>query len=174
MFDIKPVFKYTNGQWTQLEAFERQNGIWVRISRPSGQYPVKGDLLALDLDGNGKKQYRVLKINGSVATLLYMSDDISFTTSQQTGTFDGGTTGQVYANSNMDTYLNTTWYNTLTSIAKAAIVATTIEQKLFDEGSSYSSSATYTGSSYYGTEYYKQLDKKAIGSRIYRKWYNKF
>ena len=67
MFDIKPVFKYTNGQWTQLEAFERQNGIWVRISRPSGQYPVKGDLLALDLDGNGKKQYRVLKINGSVA-----------------------------------------------------------------------------------------------------------
>lgn len=165
MFDIKPVFKYTNGQWTQLEAFERQNGIWVRISRPSGQYPVKGDLLALDLDGNRKKQYRVLKINGSVATLLYMSDDISFTTSQQTGTFDGGTKGQVYANSDMDTYLNTTWYNTLTNIAKAAIVATTIEQKLFDEGSSYSSSATYTGSAYGGTEYYKQLDKKAIGSR---------
>lgn len=172
MFDLKPTFKYTNGQWVQIEAFEmvkdssyNQNYFWERISRPSGQYPVKGDLLLLDLDGNGNKQYRVLKINGSVATLLYMSDDISFTTSQQTGTFDGGKTGQVYANSDMDTYLNTTWYNTLTTQAKAAIVATTIEQKLFDEDSSYSSSATYTGSSINGTEYYKQLDKKAIGSR---------
>lgn len=86
---------------------------------------VKGDLLNIDLDGNGNKQYRVLSINDNITKLLGMND---ISTSQKynaiskTGTFTNGTIGQLYAGSDLDTYLNTTWYNTLTDIAKAAIV----------------------------------------------------
>ena len=94
------------------------------------QYPpaplvAKGDLIKLDLDGNGDKQYRVLGINGNVAKLLGMSDistSQKYNATSKTGTFTNGSTGQLYAGSDLDTYLNTTWYNTLTSAVKAAIV----------------------------------------------------
>ena len=33
---------------------------------------TKGDLIALDLDGNGNKQYRVIKCNGNVAQVMAM------------------------------------------------------------------------------------------------------
>lgn len=101
--------------------------------------PTKGDLINMDLDGNGNKTYRVLAISGNVAKLLGMND---ISTSQQynatskTGTFTNGTTGQLYAGSDLDTYLNTTWYNTLTSTVKAAIVPESRTQymyKYYDE-----------------------------------------
>lgn len=86
---------------------------------------AKGDLIKLDLDGNGDKQYRILGINGNVAKLLGMSDistSQEYNATSKTGTFTNGTTGQLYVGSDLDTYLNTTWYNTLTSTVKAAIV----------------------------------------------------
>ena len=86
---------------------------------------AKGDLIKLDLDGNGDKQYRVLGINGNVAKLLGMSDistSQKYNATSKTDTFTNGTTGQSYVGSDLDTYLNTTWYNTLTSTVKAAIV----------------------------------------------------
>lgn len=61
--------------------------------------------------------------------------DIS--TSQQynarskTSTFTNGTTGQSYVGSDLDTYLNTTWYNTLTSTVKAAIVPESRTQYMY-------------------------------------------
>ena len=95
---------------------------------------VKGDLINMDLDGNGNKQYRVLSINGNVAKLLGM-DDIStsqaYNATSKTGTFIGGTTGQLYAGSDLDTYLNTTWYNTLSTTAKAAIVPESRTQYMY-------------------------------------------
>ena len=104
------------------------------ILRGDAVQPVKGDLLNMDLDGNGDKQYRVLKINGSKAMVLGMSDistSQAYNTTSKTGTFNNGTTGQLYAGSDLDTYLNTTWYNTLTAAAKAAIVPESRTQYIY-------------------------------------------
>lgn len=96
--------------------------------------PNKGDLINIDLDGNGDKTYRVLAISGNVAKLLGMSDistSQKYNAPSKTGTFTNGATGQLYAESDLDTYLNTTWYNTLTSTAKAAIVPESRTQYMY-------------------------------------------
>ena len=83
----------------------------------------KGSIVNLDLDGNGDKQYRVLKCNGNVAQIVAMYDTLtSVYNNTSTTTAMGSLTVQKYEGSTLDTYLNTTWYNTLTSTAKAAIV----------------------------------------------------
>ena len=95
---------------------------------------TKGDLINIDLDGNGNKTYRVLTISGNVAKLLGMSDistSQKYNATSKTGTFTNGTTGQLYAGSDLDTYLNTTWYNTLSSAAKAAIVPESRTQYMY-------------------------------------------
>ena len=95
---------------------------------------TKGDLINIDLDGNGDKTYRVLAINGNVAKLLGMSDistSQKYNATSKTGTFTNGTTGQLYAGSDLDIYLNTTWYNTLTSTVKAAIVPESRTQYMY-------------------------------------------
>ena len=85
--------------------------------------PVKGDLINLDLDGQGAKQYRVLSMNGNVAKVMAMYDTLtSVYNSTSTTTTMGSLTVQKYEGSTLDTYLNTTWYKTLTSATKAAIV----------------------------------------------------
>lgn len=92
----------------------------------------KGSIVNLDLDGNGSKQYRVLKCKGNVAQVMAMYDTLSsaYNSTSTTTTF-GSTTAQKYESSTLDTYLNTTWYNTLTSAAKAAIVPENIVQHCY-------------------------------------------
>ena len=51
--------------------------------------------------------------------------------STSTTTTFGSTTAQKYADSTLDTYLNTTWYNTLTSTTKAAIVPENVVQHCY-------------------------------------------
>ncbi len=110
---------------------------------------AKGTIINMNLDGNGDKTYRVLAMNGNVAKLLGMSDIATsqkFNTTSKTGTFTNGATGQLYAGSDLDTYLNTTWYNTLTSAAKAAIVPESRTQYMYqyyDEPNT-SNTPTYT------------------------------
>lgn len=101
--------------------------------KKAASYPVKGDLIELDLDGQGAKDYRVLKISGSVAQVMAMYDDLSsvYNSSTSTTTTFGSTTAQKYENSTLDTYLNATWYNTLTSAAKAAIVSENVVQHCY-------------------------------------------
>ena len=91
--------------------------------------PVKGDLINLDLDGQGVKQYRVLSMNGKVAKVMAMYDTLTnvYNSTSTTTTF-GSATAQKYANSKLDTYLNTTWYNTLKDNVKAAIVPENVVQ----------------------------------------------
>ena len=85
--------------------------------------PVKGDLINLDLDGNGAKQYRVLSMNGNVCKVMAMYDTLtSAYNNTSISTTMGSLTVQKYEGSTLDMYLNTTWYNTLTSATKAAIV----------------------------------------------------
>ena len=93
---------------------------------------VKGDLINMDLDGN--KTYRVLAMNGNVAKVLGMSDTSTsqkYNATSKTGAFTNGRTGQLYSGSDLDTYLNTTWYNTLTPTAKAAIVPESRTQYMY-------------------------------------------
>lgn len=110
---------------------------------------TKGDVINIDLDGNGNKQYRVLAINGTVAKLLGMSDistSQAYNATSKTGTFTNGSTGQLYAGSDIDVYLNTTWYSALTSTAKAAIVPefrTQYMYKYYDEPNT-ANTPTYT------------------------------
>lgn len=83
----------------------------------------KGDILSMDLDGNGAKQYRVLSMDGDVAKVVAMYDTLTGTwdTSYPTTTM-GTLTVAKYEGSTIDTYLNTTWYGTLKDSVKAAIV----------------------------------------------------
>lgn len=116
-----------------------KDGKYFTLNGKLLQYPpaplvAKGDLIKLDLDGNGDKQYRVLGINGNVAKLLGMSDISTsqvYNATNKTGTFANGSMGQLYAGSDLDTYLNTTWYNTLTSTIKAAIVPESRTQYMY-------------------------------------------
>ena len=90
--------------------------------------PVKGDIVKMNLDGT-KRQYRVLSVNGNVCKVLGMWDDfiIDYNSTSTTTTF-GSITAQKYEGSTLDTYLNTTWYNTLSSEAKNAIVPENVTQ----------------------------------------------
>lgn len=98
--------------------------------------PVKGDLITMNLDGT-ERQYRVLSVNGNVCKVLGMWDDFrSVYNEKSTTTTFGSTTAQKYKGSTLDTYLNTTWYNTLSSEAKNAIVPENVVQycyKYYDE-----------------------------------------
>ena len=84
--------------------------------------PVKGDLITMNLDGTSRL-YRVLSVNGNVCKVLGMWDDFTskYNETSKTTTF-GSITAQKYEGSTLDMYLNTTWYNTLSSEAKNAIV----------------------------------------------------
>lgn len=88
----------------------------------------KGSLVKMNLDGT-ERQYRVLSVNGNVCKVLGMWDDFesAYNSTSTTTTF-GSTTAQKYEGSTLDTYLNTTWYNTLSSEAKNAIVSENVVQ----------------------------------------------
>ena len=90
--------------------------------------PAKGSIVKMNLDGT-ERQYRVLSVNGNVCKVLGMWDDFTskYNETSTTTTF-GSITAQKYEGSALDTYLNTTWYNTLSSEAKNAIVPENVVQ----------------------------------------------
>lgn len=82
----------------------------------------------MNLDGTSR-QYRVLSVNGNVCKVMGMFDDLtSVYNSTRTTTNFNGTTAQKYESSTLDTYLNTTWYNTLSDIVKTAIIPENVIQ----------------------------------------------
>ena len=97
---------------------------------------VKGDLINMNLDGTSRL-YRVLSVNGNVCKVLGMWDNLRSKYNQTSITTNfNGITAQKYEGSALDTYLNTTWYNTLSSEAKNAIVPENVTQycyKYYDE-----------------------------------------
>ena len=97
---------------------------WESVRDKTFYPPAKGSIISMDLDGNGAKQYRVLSMNGDVAKVMAMYDDLTsvWRNDYNTTTTMGTLTVAKYEGSDIDTYLNTTWYNTLTSATKAAIV----------------------------------------------------
>ena len=90
--------------------------------------PVKGDLITMNLDGTSRL-YRVLSVNGNVCKVFGMWDNFTSKYNETSTTTNfNGITAQKYEGSALDTYLNTTWYNTLSSEAKNAIVPENVVQ----------------------------------------------
>ena len=104
------------------------SGNQMALYIPPFEPPAKGSIVKMNLDGT-ERQYRVLSVNGNVCKVSGMWDDFtSVYNSTSTTTTFGSTTAQKYEGSTLDTYLNTTWYNTLSSEAKNAIVPENVVQ----------------------------------------------
>lgn len=123
-----------NGNLVRIKQNSKNNIIKINNSlvraKVASDPPIvpKGTLIYMNLDGTSR-QYRVLSVNGNVCKVMGMWDDFTrkYNETSTTTTF-GSTTAQKYEDSTLDTYLNTTWYNTLTSAAKAAIVPENVVQ----------------------------------------------
>lgn len=106
--------------------------------------PIKGQLITMDI-GNGSKQYRVMKMTGKTTALCVAMYEAN--TSRQ---FHASS--NVYSGSALDTYLNTTFYNTLSTTAKEAIVATNINQYKYTYNSSVYNATTHASYANYSTK----------------------
>ena len=116
--------------------------------------PVKGDLVTMNLDGTDR-QYRVLKIvDGTTVEVLGMWNLSNFLA------LDNGNTG-TYGGKTLDTYLNATWYSTLSATAKVAIVPKNINQYQYSNSSSIFNESTH--SSY--ANYFTKALKANVGER---------
>lgn len=141
-----------NGSLVRIKQDSKNNILKINNSlvraKITSDLPIvpKGTLIYMNLDGTSR-QYRVLSVNGNVCKVMGMWDDfISKYNSTSTTTIFGNTTAQKYEGSTLDTYLNTTWYNTLSSEAKNAIVPENVVQycyKYYDEPNT-SNTPTYT------------------------------
>lgn len=146
-------------------AIETYNGSYENIVDV-----VKGDLITIE-----NKQYRVLKVSGTIVEVLAMYDASTsqkFNATNKTVVFTGGATGQKYQGSNLDTYLNKTFFATLSATMQAAIVPKAINQDMWYYNSSVPSSGTYYhityGSSnlyYFDTENGTAYGTAEVGSR---------
>lgn len=113
---------------------------------------VKGDLITIE-----NKQYRVLNVNDTVAEVLAMYDASTsqkFNATKKTVAFTGGATGQQYQGSNLDTYLNETFFATLSATMQAAIVPKAISQDMWLFSDNVPSSGTYYRLTYDTSSFY--------------------
>ena len=126
------------------------------------EMPVKGDIITLD-----SKQYRVLKVNGTVAEVLCMYD------ANSSIKFDSASQGvnNTYAGKNIDTYCNNTFYSGLSAAMKSAIVDKTFTQDSWKFGYSVPTASHYTGKDSSNTTYYLTLANAAFGTSITRHCY---
>ena len=122
--------------------------------------PAKGDLITIE-----SKQYRVLKVNGSVAEVLAMYNSA---TSQK---FDTSGNSNVYANSSLDVYLSQTFYNSLSTTMQNALVAKTFQQDSWYYGNNSSAIAKYNGTYQTTNTYTLSLMSTTFGASISRKCY---
>ena len=128
------------------------------VCAASVTYPVKGDLITIE-----SKQYRVLKIDGSVAEVLAMYD----ASSSQKFDSDGGNS---YAGKNIDTYCNNTFYSGLSLSMKDAIIDKSFKQEAWNRSNSSFSTSQYTGKRS-GSAYYISLGSPSYGESITRHCY---
>jgi hypothetical protein len=80
----------------------------------------KGGLI--EIEG---QEYRILKLNGTVAEVISMTSVAKFI---RFGPQSVSQATNIYENSNLDTFLNDTWYNSLSNTLKNAIVPKTFTQ----------------------------------------------
>lgn len=120
----------------------------------------KGQIITMNLDGTDKR-FRVIKIvDGSIVEVLSMSNATN-------SAYDTGNT-HVYEGKSLDTYLNSSWYNTLNSTAKSAIVDKTFKQDSWCADTS--GNPDYQGN--YGSNHYQiSLNDASFGNEITRHAY---
>lgn len=146
--------KYCNGREVKKEVL---NGVEIYSSV---SLPVKGDIINMNVGVSATSRFRVLSIDGTIAKVLSLQKYTTslFNATSKTASTPGmsRTYYQKYDGSTLDTLLNTTYYNSLSSAAKAAIVATTSLQQDITLNSSSSSTKTYkvTISSDHSNDYY--------------------
>lgn len=123
--------------------------------------PVKGDIITLD-----DKQYRVLNVTGNVAEVLAMYD------ASTSVKFDDAASNynNIYKGKSLDTYCNSTFYGSLSSAMKSAIVDKTFTQDSWLQSGSASTSSHYTVT-FGSTTYYLTLNNAAYGAPITRHCY---
>lgn len=115
----------------------------------------KGDIITIE-----NKQYRVLNVNDTVAEVLAMYDASTsqvFNATSKTVAFSSGRTGQQYQGSDLDTYLNETFFAALSATMQAAIVPKAISQDMWGFGAYAPDSGTY----------YHQIYGYGSGNRYY-------
>lgn len=128
--------------------------------------PIVGKGKIITIEG---KQYRVLKVAGNVVEVLAMYDASTsqvFNATSKTVAFTGGATGQQYQGSDLDTYLNETFFATLSATMQAAIVPKAINQDMWNYSSGAPSSGTYYHQTY-GTSnryYYDNASGTSYGT----------
>ena len=114
----------------------------------------KGDIITIE-----NKQYRVLNVNDTIVEVLAMygaSTSQVFNATNKTVAFSGGRTGQQYQGSDLDTYLNTTFFATLSATMQAAIVPKAITQDMWGYFTVVPSSGTYYHQTHGSSNYYFQ------------------
>lgn len=130
--------------------------------------PTKGQIISMNLDGTARN-YRILDVDGMIAKVVAMFDSTTsqrFNNSSKTVQFSDGRTAQQYMGSNLDTYLNETWYNTLTVDAKVAIIEQDRIQDLWspdNTGNPIFHTQRYDGQS--ASDYSKRVGTSPIGKR---------
>ena len=140
--------------------FKRHGQEAVTVFEKATAMPVKGDIITLD-----SKQYRVLKVNGTVAEVLCMYDansSIKFDTNSPYN--------NTYKGNNIDTYCNNTFYNSLSATMKSAIVDKTFMQDSWARASSVPTQSHYTGK-YSSSTYYLTLANATFGTSITKHCY---
>ncbi len=175
------ILTYSSGEWGKAETSGdiklkelsvEENGEYVPESgyigfdkvvvdvQPKIVMPVKGDIITIE-----SKQYRVLKMNGSIAEALAMYN------STDSQAFDTSGNSNVYANSSLDVYLSQTFYNSLSTTMQNAIVAKTFQQDSWYYGSNSSAIAKYNGTYQTTNNYTLSLMSTTFGTSISRKCY---
>lgn len=122
----------------------------------------KGDIITMD-----GKDYRVLKLNGTIAEVLAMYD------AKNPIVFDTNSSyNNTYAGKNIDTYCNTEFYTALSEAMKNAIVDKTFTQDSWDlTPFNAPIESHYTGTSAYIEYYYLTLVNATFGTSITRHCY---
>lgn len=120
----------------------------------------KGKIITIE-----SKQYRVIKVVGNVAEVLAMYDASTsqkFNTTSKTVAFSGGRMGQQYQGSDLDTYLNETFFATLSATIQAAIVPKEINQDMWSIANNKPSVGIYYSQTYSSGNYYYQDNSSGV------------
>ena len=139
------------------------------------KYPSIKDIIKINLGDNyGTKRFKVLNISGSIAEVMLLNTKSlleykhNFNDSSVTTTFTGSvTTGQKYADSALDNYLNNTWYSGLSDEIKTAIVQKDITQDMWNKLSETPTENPSANNWYYelNNTYYGYYGYAPVGNR---------
>lgn len=113
---------------------------------PSVPIPSKGDIVTIE-----NRQYRVLKVSGTIVEVLAMYDantSQQFNATNKTVAFTSGIVGQQYQGSDLDTYLNETFFSILSETMQSAIIPKAINQDMWGFSRSVPSAGTYYHQTY--------------------------